>query len=342
MAESIGGPNRRLSVAPMMDYTDRHARYLLRLISRHTLLYTEMVTSAALLHGEVSRLLEYNREEHPLALQVGGSDPAEMAVAARLAAAYGYDEININVGCPSDRVQAGRFGACLMREPETVAECVDAMRAAAPLPVTVKTRIGVDEHDSYESLCDFVEQVSAAGCNSFTIHARKAWLKGLSPRENREVPPLDYARAHRLKRDYPQLQIVLNGGVTDLGQACEQLRHVDGVMIGRAAYHNPWLLAEADARVFARPHAVAPTRSETLAAYAEYCARQQAGGVPLAHMTRHLMGLAQGLPGARRFRRTLSEGVRRPRATAALIDEAWAAVGPLGSQSMPAGAAGKL
>ncbi|AOU99642.1 tRNA dihydrouridine(20/20a) synthase DusA [Acidihalobacter yilgarnensis] len=320
--------SRRLSVAPMMDYTDRHARYLLRLISQHTLLYTEMVTSAALVHGDAARLLNYNHEEHPVALQVGGSDPSEMAAAARLAEQYGYDEINVNVGCPSDRVQAGRFGACLMAEPDTVAECVAAMRGATRLPVTVKTRIGIDHQDSYEALCGFVERVSEAGCGSFTIHARKAWLKGLSPRENRDVPPLDYPRVYRLKEDYPALEIIINGGILNLDQAIEQLAQVDGVMVGRAAYHNPWLLAEADTRVFGcPPPAVKPSREGVLAAYREYCERQHAQGVPLAHMTRHLMGLVQGLPGARRFRRTLSEGAHQPQVAPTLIDEAWAVIG---------------
>lgn len=322
--DSLG---RRLSVAPMMDYTDRHLRYLLRLISRHTLLYTEMVTSAALLNGDRNRLLSYNHQEHPLALQVGGSDVKELAAAARFASQFDYDEINLNVGCPSDRVQAGRFGACLMVEPETVATCIRAMRDETSLPVTVKTRIGVDHHDKYENLYLFIERVAAAGCNSFTLHARKAWLKGLSPRENREVPPLDYPRVWQVKQDFPDLEIIINGGILDLHQALEQLKFVDGVMIGRAAYHNPWLLAEADQRIFGSS-TIPPSRKAVLESYQLYCDQQhRTQGVPLAHMTRHLMGLVQGLPGARRFRQILSEGTRNKNACSSLIDEAWAAIG---------------
>lgn len=318
---------RRLSVAPMMDYTDRHARYLFRLITRHTLLYTEMVTSAALRHGDAEKLLGYHVEEHPLALQVGGSEPGDLAAAARLATKFNYDEINLNVGCPSDRVQAGRFGACLMVEPDTVAACIHAMRSETSLPVTVKTRIGVDHHDSFEVLRHFIEQAAEAGCHSFTIHARKAWLKGLSPRENREIPPLDYPRVWRLKDEFPQLEIIINGGILDLDQALEQLKYVDGVMMGRAAYNNPWLLVEADDRIFGRSSS-SPSREQVLEAYQFYCEEQQrTQGIPLAHMTRHLMGLVQGLPGARKFRRILSEGARKKNVTATLIDEAWAAIG---------------
>lgn len=313
----------------MMDYTDRHARYLLRLITRHTLLYTEMVTSAALTHGDAERLLAFNAEEHPVALQLGGSAPAELAAAARLGERFGYDEINLNVGCPSDRVQAGRFGACLLAEPDTVADCIAAMRDATARPVTVKTRIGVDDLDSYEHLCAFVERVAAAGCASFTLHARKAWLKGLSPRENRDIPPLDYARVYRLKRNFPDFEIAINGGIADLDEALLHLRHVDGVMIGRAAYHNPWMLAEADARIFGETRSMARTRASVLADYRDYCERELAQGTPLSHMTRHLMGLVQGLPGARRFRRILSEQVRGSGVTPRLIDTAWAAIGEI-------------
>ncbi len=253
-------PSRRLSVAPMMDYTDRHARYLLRLISRRTLLYTEMVTAAAVVHGDTARLLAFDAAEHPVALQLGGADPAEMAQAARIGAEFGYDEINLNIGCPSDRVQSGRFGACLMAEPDTVADCVRAMRAQTDVPVTVKTRIGIDHRDSYEELCAFVDKVAEAGCETFIVHARKAWLQGLSPKQNREIPPLDYPRVHRLKRDYPELEIIINGGIRSLDETERELAEVDGVMIGRAVFDDLWMLAEADRRLFgsAEPVADAP------------------------------------------------------------------------------------
>lgn len=315
-------PNRRLSVAPMMDYTDRHARYLLRLISRHTLLYTEMVTAAAVVHGDAARLLAFDPAEHPVALQLGGADPAEMARAARIGAESGYEEINLNIGCPSDRVQSGRFGACLMAEPDTVAECVRAMRAETGVPVTVKTRIGIDHRDSYEELCAFVDKVAEAGCETFIVHARKAWLQGLSPKQNREIPPLDYPRVHRLKRDYPELEIIINGGIRSLDEAERELAEVDGVMIGRAVFDDLWLLADADRRLFAAADPL-PTRRAVLQAYAEYCDRELACGTRLPHLTRHLMGLVQGLPGARRFRRRMSEDARRPDAGPELLLRAW-------------------
>ena len=234
----------------MMDRTDRHLRYLLRLLAPRARLYTEMITARALLHGAADRLLRFDPAEHPVALQLGGSDPGELAAAARLGAAAGYDEINLNVGCPSDRVQAGCFGAALMLEPARVAECVGAMRAAVAVPVTVKTRLGVDDHDSYEFARDFIAEVAAAGCTTFIVHARKAWLKGLSPKQNREIPPLDYGRVHRLKREFPALRIVINGGLVTLEDSVAQLAHVDGVMIGRAAYQDSWLVARLDARLF--------------------------------------------------------------------------------------------
>jgi tRNA-dihydrouridine synthase A len=315
-------PNRRLSVAPMMDYTDRHARYLLRLISRHTLLYTEMVTAAAVVHGDTVRLLAFDAAEHPVALQLGGADPGEMAQAARIGATFGYDEINLNIGCPSDRVQSGRFGACLMAEPDTVAECVRAMRAETGVPVTVKTRIGIDHQDSYEALRAFVGTVAAAGCETFVVHARKAWLQGLSPKQNREIPPLDYPRVHRLKRDYPELEIIINGGIRSLADAERELSHVDGVMIGRAAFDDLWLLAEADQRLYGATNAL-PTRRKVLQAYAEYCESELTRGTRMPHLTRHLMGLVQGLPGARRFRRHMSEDARRPDAGPELLLDAW-------------------
>ncbi|WP_156885319.1 tRNA dihydrouridine(20/20a) synthase DusA [Acidihalobacter ferrooxydans] len=315
-------PDRRLSVAPMMDYTDRHARFLLRLVSRHTLLYTEMVTAAALVHGDAGRLLAFDVAEHPVALQLGGADPAQMAAAARIGAQQGYDEININVGCPSERVQSGRFGACLMAEPATVADCVRAMRAETDVPITVKTRIGIDLQDSYETLCRFVDTVAEAGCRTFIVHARKAWLQGLSPKDNREIPPLDYARVHRLKRDRPALEIVINGGIRSLDEAGRELRLVDGAMIGRAVFDDLWLLADADRRIFDQREP-RPERGRVIAAYAEYCERELARGVRLAQLTRPLMGLVHGLPGARQFRRRMSEDARRPAADSSLLLKAW-------------------
>lgn len=311
---------RRFAVAPMLDWTDRHCRYFLRLISRHALLYTEMVTTAAILHGDRARHLDYNAFEQPLALQLGGSDPQELAECSAIATDYGYDEINLNVGCPSDRVQEGRFGACLMLEPERVGDCIAAMRAKTPLPVTVKTRLGVDEHDSYEFLRRFIELVSAAGCQTFILHARKAWLHGLSPKENREIPPLLYARVYRIKQDFPQLEIIINGGITDLNQASEHLRHVDGVMVGREAYHNPYLLAEVDRLIFADHHPI-PSRTEIIQSYLPYIERQLRDGCRLNHLSRHILGLYQGVPGARAWRRHLSERAHRPDAGIEIITE---------------------
>ena len=293
----------------MLDWTDRHFRYFVRRITRHTLLYTEMVTTGALLHGDRERFLAFHDDEHPVALQLGGSEPRELAACARLGVERGYDEINLNVGCPSDRVQHGRFGACLMAEPGLVADCVKVMRDAVDLPVTVKHRIGIDERDSYDALCDFVGSVAEAGCDAFIVHARKAWLSGLSPRENRTVPPLRYDVVHRLKRDFPALPIVINGGIESLDAAAAQLARVDGVMIGRAAYHDPWLLAEADQRIFG----AAPfrrSRCEVVEAMLVYIEAEAANGVPINHVTRHMLGLFHGVPGARAWRRTLSESNR--------------------------------
>jgi len=292
----------------MMEWTDRHWRRFVRHITRHTLLYTEMVHANAVLKGNVEKLLEFDPAEHPVALQLGGAEPAVLGQAARVAEDFGYDEVNLNVGCPSDRVQAGRFGACLMAEPELVAECFAAMRAAVSIPVTVKTRIGIDDCDDYEFAHRFVDIVAAAGCETFIIHARKAWLKGLSPKENREIPPLRYDIAARLKHDFPQLEMLLNGGVKTLDAVEQQLEVFDGVMIGREAYHNPWMLAEADRRIFGSD-APLKSREEVLEEYLPYMQRELARGTPLRSMTRHMLGLYQGLPGARRWRRTLSEGV---------------------------------
>jgi tRNA-dihydrouridine synthase A len=310
--------DRRLSIAPMLDWTDRYCRYFLRLISRHTQLYTEMVTTGAILYGERARFLDFDPLEHPVALQLGGSEPDDLARCARLGEQWGYDEINLNVGCPSDRVQSGRFGACLMLTPHTVADGVKAMRDAVDIEVTVKHRIGVDEQDSYEALCNFVGTVAEAGCTIFIVHARKAWLQGLSPKENREIPPLSYATVHRLKRDFPSLTFVINGGIASLAEVEEQLAHVDGVMIGREAYHNPWILAEADRRIFG-DDVPSPERQEIIQRLLPFVDRALSDGVPLNRITRHILGLFHGCPGARRFRRVLSEEAHLPGAGSHLI-----------------------
>jgi tRNA-dihydrouridine synthase A len=302
--------DRRIAVAPMLDRTDRHCRYFLRLLSRHTLLYTEMATTGAVLRGNRERLLAHDPAEQPLALQLGGSDPGELARCARIAADFGYAEVNLNVGCPSDRVQSGRFGACLMAEPELVADCVAALRAAVDLPVTVKTRIGIDDRDSYAELADFVGRVAAGGCEIFIVHARKAWLSGLSPKENREIPPLRYDVVHQLKQDFPRLTIVLNGGLTGLDPMAAQLQRVDGVMIGRAAHENPYLLAEVDRRFFGS-NKPPPSRHQVIGALLPYVEAQLRQGTPLHGMTRHVLGLFQGIPGARAWRRYLSEHAHR-------------------------------
>ncbi|MFZ2209505.1 MAG: tRNA dihydrouridine(20/20a) synthase DusA [Porticoccaceae bacterium] len=296
-------PTHRFCVAPMLDRTDRHCRALFRQLSRHTRLYTEMLTTGALLHGDTDRHLGFDSLEHPLAVQLGGSDPHELAACARLAEQRGYDEINLNCGCPSDRVQSGRFGACLMLDPGLVAACVAAMVDAVAIPVTVKCRIGVDDQDGYEVLAGFVDTVAAAGCDTFVVHARKAWLKGLSPKENREIPPLDYPAVYRLKAEFPHLRIVLNGGIQDLASARLHLQHVDGVMLGRAAYHNPELLTEVDGALFGVARESREIVAQRLRAR---LVDTLASGIPLHRVTRHLLGLYQGRPGARNFRRHLS------------------------------------
>ncbi|WP_082190115.1 tRNA dihydrouridine(20/20a) synthase DusA [Frateuria defendens] len=311
----------RLSVAPMMDWTDRHCRYFHRLLSPHARLYTEMVTSAALVRGGQLRLLEHSQQEHPVVLQLGGSEPQELAAAARHGANAGYDEINLNVGCPSDRVQSGRFGACLMREPALVGDCVKAMRDAVDVPVTVKCRIGVDDQDGYADLQHFTETMLEAGVGVLVVHARKAWLKGLSPKENREVPPLDYARVYRLKREFPALTVVINGGIATVEAVQAHLAEVDGVMLGRAAYHDPYLLAQLEHALYGAP---LPTRESVLRRLQPYVEAELARGTALKHITRHLLGLYQGEPGARGFRRRLSEGAHRPGAGWALIEQALA------------------
>jgi len=290
----------------MMDWSDHNCRYFWRLLTKQALLYTEMVTTSALMHGDRERFLYFNSEEHPVALQVGGSDPAELAQCARWAQDWGYDEINLNCGCPSDRVQSGRFGACLMDTPQLVADCVAAMVDNCDIPVTVKHRIGIDHMETYDELLDFVSPVAAAGCRVFIVHARKAWLHGLSPKENREIPPLNYAWVYRLKKDFPQLAVVLNGGIQTLQECQSHLQHVDGVMLGREAYQNPWMLAAVDKTLFGMD-STADSRDDVIAALLPYTERQIARGASLNHITRHILGLYQGVPGARKFRRHLSE-----------------------------------
>ncbi len=317
--------SHRLCLAPMLDWTDRWFRYLVRSISRRTLLYTEMVTTGALLHGDRARHLDFFEEEHPVALQLGGSEPEALARCAALGEEWGYDEINLNLGCPSDRVQSGRFGACLMADPGLVAECITAMRESTHLPVTAKHRIGIDHRDSYAELAHFVETLAGAGCRTFIVHARKAWLQGLSPKKNREVPPLRYELVYRLKSDFPHLEIVINGGILNLEQAEAQLQRVDGVMMGRAVYHDPWLLAEADRRLFGEswhpgtPHQVV---RRLLPLVERECRR----GVPLKRIARHLLGLFHGRPGAKRWRRHLSQHAHRPEAGPEVLEQALALV----------------
>ncbi len=319
----------------MMDWTDRHCRVLHRMLTRRALLYTEMLTTGAVLHGDRARLLAFSPQEHPVALQLGGSDAADLVAAARIGEAEGYDEINLNVGCPSDRVQSGRFGACLMQEPQLVADCMAAMGAAVKVPVTVKCRIGVDDQDPEESLFRLVDLCAAAGVKLFVVHARKAILKGLSPKENRDVPPLNYPLVRRLKRERPDLTIVINGGIGSLDEAQDHLAHVDGVMLGRAAYHTPGILGAVDARVFGEARVVSAV--EAVEAYREYIAAELARGTHLAAMTRHMLGLFHGAPGARTWRRILTvEGVR-PGAGLAVVDRALAALSGVEAQRVARG-----
>jgi tRNA-dihydrouridine synthase A len=313
--------NRKFCVAPMMTHTDRHFRYFLRLLSKHSMLYTEMLTTGALIHGDKDHFLQYNSEEHPLALQLGGSDPGQLGQCAIMAEDMGYDEVNLNVGCPSDRVQSGKFGACLMAQPELVAECVNAMQSKVSIPITVKSRIGIDDKDSYQELVYFIKQISKAGCRTFFIHARKAWLKGLSPRQNREVPPLKYDVVYSIKNDFPELEIIINGGISTLAQCQEHLATVDGVMLGRAVCHNPYLLSSVDREIYNQEY---PQRSrhEILEQYIDYIESQLAQGIYLSHMSRHILGLFQGQHGARAYRRLLSEQAYKPGASAELIKQA--------------------
>lgn len=311
---------RRFCVAPMMDWTDRHCRAFHRVLTRRARLYTEMVTSAAILHGDKARLLGFDACEHPVAVQLGGSDPDDLAAAARICVAYGYDEINLNIGCPSDRVQSGAFGACLMREPALVGRCVAAMKAVVDVPVTVKCRLGVDDQPK-EALDALADAVIAAGADALIVHARKAWLKGLSPRENRDVPPLDYAQVYALKRRLPDVPIAINGGLIDWPAIEAGLAHVDGVMVGRAAYQDPALLLEVDQRIFAAKTATL-SRREAVDAYLPYIEARLAQGVPLASMTRHMLGLFNGLPGARAWRRHLATHSVEPGAGLSVVREA--------------------
>lgn len=319
--------SRAISVAPMMGWTDRHARYFLRLITKHTLLYTEMVNTGALLHndqkvGEQKRFLAFHAAEHPLALQLGGSDPQALTQCAIMAEDAGFDEVNMNVGCPSDRVKSGHFGACLMAEPKLVADCVAAMKSKVSIPVTVKCRIGIDEMEGYQPLANFVEAVVEGGCDTFIVHARKAWLQGLSPKQNREIPPLMYDYVHRLKIEKPELSIIINGGIKNMEVTRQQLEYVDGVMIGREAYYNPYILAGVDSDVYGDSNARVKSREEIIEQMYDYIDSELVKGVALHSITRHILGLFQGCRGARAWRRHLSEQAHRPGADSSVVKEA--------------------
>lgn len=303
---TLSAINRRFCAAPMMSWSDTHCRNFWRMLSKETVLYTEMVTSGALLQGDRQRFLRFKPAEHPVALQLGGSNPADLAECARIAEDFGYDEINLNCGCPSDKVQSGKIGACLMAEPALVADCMDAMRQATRLPVTIKHRIGIDEMNDYDDMAAFVKTIADTGCKTFIVHARKAWLKGLNPKENRDIPPLQYERVFQLKAEFPELEIIINGGITSLEQSKVLLEKVDGVMLGREIYSNPWLLSEVDREIYGTG-AQKLTRQTVMEQFIAYCEEQLAEGTRLHHLTRHITGLYQGLPGARQFRRTLSE-----------------------------------
>jgi len=313
--------SHRFCIAPMMEWTDRHCRYFLRLISARAFLYTEMVTAEAVLYGERECVLGFDAAEHPVGLQLGGSDPAKLAEAALIGESFGYDEINLNIGCPSDRVQSGRFGACLMAEPALVADCVKAMADAVSVPVTVKCRIGIDDQDAEESLDRFIDTVADAGCSSFIVHARKAWLDGLSPKENRDVPPLDHDRVHRLKARRGDLTIIINGGIASLAEAEPHLAHLDGVMLGRASYADPYLLAEVDRRLYGA-EGLPPSRADVLDRFMSYVERELARGVRLNAMTRHILGLFHGQPRARAFRRHIAENAHLDGAGIAVLAQA--------------------
>jgi len=314
-------PSHTFSVAPMLDWTDKHCRYFHRLLTTNALLYTEMVTTGAILHGSQDRFISFNKSESPVAYQLGGSDPADLAQCAQIIEKNGYAQVNLNVGCPSDRVQNGRFGACLMAEPELVAECVAAMREVVTIPVTVKTRIGIDEQDSYAELVNFITTIAGVGCEDFIIHARKAWLKGLSPKQNREIPPLRYDVVYQIKKDFPSLNVSLNGGVTSLAVAKDVLRHVDGVMVGREAYHNPYLLAEVDAQLYGRAGDI-KSRHQVVMELIPYIQQHIQEGGRLHNVTRHILGLFHGVAGARAWRRALSENSPKKGADEQVVLEA--------------------
>ncbi|MDW3094778.1 MAG: tRNA dihydrouridine(20/20a) synthase DusA [Gammaproteobacteria bacterium] len=319
--------NHKLCIAPMMEWTDRHYRYLVRLMTQHTRLYTEMVTSGALIHGDRDRFLEFNACEHPIALQLGGSEPKDMAQSAKWGESVGYDEVNINVGCPSDRVQAGRFGVCLMREPRQVATCISAMREQVDIPITVKCRIGVDDDDSYEFLCEFVDSIIAVGCETLIVHARKAWLKGLNPKQNREIPELDYQRVYMLKNDYPALNVIINGGIDSIQQVKNHLQYVDGAMIGRQAYKHPEFLLKVDSEIYNQSSTQYADMNEVILKYAEYVEDNIKNGTPLKSMTKHILNVYQGIPGAKLWRRYLSENMHKPGAGVDLIHQGLELVG---------------
>jgi tRNA-dihydrouridine synthase A len=313
--------DRRFTLAPMMEWSTSDCRTFWRLLTKKAVLYSEMVTTGALLHGDKARFLDYNACEHPLALQLGGSNPRDLAECSKIAEDWGYDEVNLNCGCPSDRVQNGMIGACLMAEPDLVAECVAAMQNAVKIPVTIKHRIGIDDMEDYEGMVKFVSTIAATGCTTFIVHARKAWLKGLSPKENREIPPLQYERVYRLKHEFPHLEIIINGGITTLEQSKQLLEHVDGVMVGREAYANPYLLAEVDQAIYGVSRPLI-SREEVMEGFMDYCREQLSRGTRLNHLTRHILGLYQGLPGARQFRRILSEQAHKPDAGLEVIRRA--------------------
>lgn len=319
--------DRRFCIAPMMDWSDRHCRMFWRQLTKQAVLYTEMVTTGAILHAGPERFLQFHEHEEPVALQLGGSNTTDLAKCAKIADEWNYDEINLNCGCPSDRVQNGMFGACLMAQPQLVADCVKAMRDACDLPVTVKHRIGIDDMESYEEMVDFILPIKEAGCETFIVHARKAWLQGLSPKQNREVPPLNYEMVYRLKKDFPELEIIINGGITDLDQSEELLKHVDGVMLGRAAYHNPYVLAEVDQRFYQDKNSqqsskITKSREQVLLDFMPYIEEQLAQGTRLNYMTRHLLGLFNGLPGGKLYRRHLSENAHKANAGIAVLQQA--------------------
>ena len=313
--------NRRFSVAPMLDWTDRHCRYFMRLLSKHAMLYTEMITTGALIYGPRDSLLAFDQAEQPVAIQLGGSDPKELADCAKMAEDRGYAEINLNVGCPSDRVQSGRFGACLMAEPELVTECMAAMINAVRIPVTIKSRIGIDRNDSFDELSHFVNTVKSSGCETFIIHARKAWLDGLSPKENRDVPPLHYDRVYAIKQQHPELEIIINGGINGLQDSLEHLKYVDGVMLGREVYHNPWMLSQIDSTLFGDSE---PTysREDIVRAMYPYIENHLAEGGRLKHISRHMIGLYQAMPGAKLWRRYISENAHLDGAGTQILEHA--------------------